>query len=142
MYESPNPATGNSINPSLHGTPYGGDGLSKEHTSLSTQLSTGRLTAETGISPRYLTALLDTKQWLNVQRQYSLTQREREIAELICQGLRNERIADHLSITSGTVKTHIRNIYRKIHVKNKIGMLLRFVAASRELSAPLEEAMA
>ena len=84
---------------------------------------------------RYSTViLLDKKQWLYVQKRYSLTPRERQIAELVCQGLQNGSIARYLRIRPGTVKTHTRNIYRKIHVKSKIAMLLRFVTDARELS--------
>jgi DNA-binding NarL/FixJ family response regulator len=78
--------------------------------------------------------LLDGKQWMYVQNRYNLTPRERQIAELICQGLRNGNIARSLSIRPGTVKTHTRNIYRKVQVKSKIAMLLRFVSEARELS--------
>ena len=75
--------------------------------------------------------LLDKDQWRHVQNRYSLTPRERQIAELVCQGLANGSVAKRLRITPGTVKTHIRNIYRKVRVKSKIAMLLRFVAAAR-----------
>ncbi len=78
--------------------------------------------------------LLNNKQWSYVQNRYSLTPRERQIAELICQGLRNGSIARALRIKTGTVKTHTRNIYRKVRVESKIGMLLRFVADARDLS--------
>ena len=77
--------------------------------------------------------LLDKKQWSYVQNRYSLTPRERQIAELICQGLRNGSIAKNLCITPGTVKTHTRNIYRKVHVKSKIAMLLKFLTDVKEL---------
>lgn len=82
--------------------------------------------------------LLDRKQWSYVQHRYELTPRERQIAELVCQGLRNGSIAGRLRIQPGTVKTHIRNIYRKVHVKNKISMLLRFVTDARVLSPQYE----
>jgi len=78
--------------------------------------------------------LLDPKQWLYVQSLYNLTPRERQIAELVCEGLRNESIASRLHIKHGTVKTHIRNIYRKVQVKSKIAMLLQFVSEAREFS--------
>ncbi len=80
--------------------------------------------------------LLNPKQWSYVQNLYNLTPRERQIAELVCKGLRNGNIAKYLRIKPGTVKTHTRNIYRKIHVKSKIAMLLRFVTDSRDLSNP------
>ncbi len=80
--------------------------------------------------------LLNEKQWSYVQNRYNLTPRERQIAELVCKGLRNGNIASFLQIKPGTVKTHTRNIYRKVHVKSKIAMLLRFVTDARDLSAP------
>ena len=83
---------------------------------------------------RYATILLDKKQWSYVQRRYHLTPRECQIAELICQGLQNGNIAKYLRITPGTVKTHTRNIYRKVRVQSKIAMLLKFVADARGLS--------
>jgi DNA-binding NarL/FixJ family response regulator len=56
-----------------------------------------------------------------------MTPRELQIAQLICQGLGNEEIANRLKIKHGTVKTHVRNLYRKLWVHNKILMLLRFI---------------
>jgi len=74
-----------------------------------------------------LEVLLDNRQWSYVQRRYELTPREVQIAEMVCRGFRNDRIARNLKIRPGTVKTHIRNIYRKVKVKSKIAMLLCFV---------------
>lgn len=82
--------------------------------------------------------LLNEKQWSYVQNRYNLTPRERQIAELICQGFRNGKIAKVLHIKPGTAKTHTRNIYRKVHVKSKIAMLLRFVTDARDLSTQYE----
>jgi DNA-binding NarL/FixJ family response regulator len=76
--------------------------------------------------------LLNGEQWLFVQGHYNLTSRERQIAELVCQGLANGTIANRLKISPGTVKTHVRNIYRKMKVRSKIAMLLTFVAESRQ----------
>lgn len=80
--------------------------------------------------------LLNKQQWSHVQSRYELTPREREIAELICQGLRNGKIAKVLQIKPSTVKTHTRNIYRKVHVQSKISMLLRFVMDTRNIANP------
>jgi DNA-binding CsgD family transcriptional regulator len=73
------------------------------------------------------TTLLTDEQWLIVQKRYHMTPRELEIARLICRGMSNEEIAEAVNIKYGTVKTHIRNIYRRIHVKSKVAMLLRFL---------------
>jgi DNA-binding NarL/FixJ family response regulator len=56
-----------------------------------------------------------------------MTVRETQISKSLCEGISIEDIAASLKITEGTVKTHIRNIYRKTWVHNKISMLLRFI---------------
>jgi DNA-binding NarL/FixJ family response regulator len=78
--------------------------------------------------------LLDSKQWMYLQRRYDLTPRELQIADLVCRGFRNASIARRLRIRPGTVKAHVRNIYRKVKVGSKIMMLLRFVAEASEPS--------
>ena len=79
------------------------------------------------------TTLLNEEQWRFVQQRYHMTPREMEVAKLVCSGLSNEEIAEAIRIRYGTVKTHIRNIYRRIHVKSKVAMLLRFVEDSKDI---------
>lgn len=81
---------------------------------------------ETQLTPSRV-VLLNKRQWSYVKRRYHMTPRELQIAQLICQGLGNEEIANRLKIKHGTVKTHVRNLYRKLWVHNKISMLLRFI---------------
>jgi len=49
-----------------------------------------------------------------------LTSREIEILTLIATGLKNEQIASRLFISPNTVKTHIYNIFKKIHVPDRL----------------------
>src|SRR5204863_2357308 len=44
----------------------------------------------------------------------ALTPREIEIVKMVGQGLRNRVIAERLSISEGTVKVHLHNIYEKL----------------------------
>jgi DNA-binding NarL/FixJ family response regulator len=97
--------------------------------------TTNRITSTSEDEQCHKVVLLNRKQWLYVQNRYNLTPREYEIAELICQGMRNGSIAKKLRIKPGTVKTHIRNIYRKVQVKSRIAMLLRFVIEAQEISS-------
>jgi DNA-binding NarL/FixJ family response regulator len=48
-----------------------------------------------------------------------LTPKEKEILQLLSEGLLYKEIADKLTITPGTVKQHIHRIYEKLHVSNK-----------------------
>jgi len=74
-----------------------------------------------------LASLLDERDWGRIRRRYRITNREVEVAKLACRGCSNEDIAELLHIKPGTVKTHLRNIYRRIRVRNKITMLLKLV---------------
>ena len=49
-----------------------------------------------------------------------LTNREREVLSLLSQGLNTDDIARSLSISSSTVRNHIRNILQKLHVHNRL----------------------
>ncbi len=85
--------------------------------------------------------LLSGKQWQYVRRCYRLSSREVEVAKLICCGFGNDEVADLLKIRGGTVKTHLRNIYRRVRVNSKIELLLRFVEMTAGLrdKQPLKE---
>jgi two-component system, NarL family, response regulator LiaR len=49
-----------------------------------------------------------------------LTEREREILQLLAQGMRNDGIAAKLYISPQTVQTHVRNILGKLRVHSKL----------------------
>jgi DNA-binding NarL/FixJ family response regulator len=49
----------------------------------------------------------------------ALTDREQELLRLLGSGLRNKEIADKLYISYDTVKKHVNNIYRKLHVQSR-----------------------
>ncbi|MCB1126668.1 MAG: response regulator transcription factor, partial [Verrucomicrobiae bacterium] len=49
----------------------------------------------------------------------ALSTRETEVLELLAKGRRYTEIASEISVSLDTVKTHIRNIYRKLEVRNK-----------------------
>lgn len=79
--------------------------------------------------------LLDEQHWSYLQRRYHMSPREVQVADLVCRGFTNGQIAGKLKIKNGTAKTHLRNIYRKVRVKNKITMLLKLVDGANKLSS-------
>ena len=75
-------------------------------------------------------SLINDKQWGYLQKLYHMTPKEQQVARFVCQGISNEDIAEKLNMRPGTVKTHLRNIYRRVRVKNKISLLLQFIEDS------------
>jgi DNA-binding NarL/FixJ family response regulator len=54
----------------------------------------------------------------------SLTDREREIVSLVCQGLKNKQIADKLFISDSTVRNHLTSILSKLEVSDRFELAL------------------
>lgn len=54
-----------------------------------------------------------------------LSQREKELLELIAEGLSNKEIAEKLIVSMNTVKTHLKNLYRKLEASNRTQALLK-----------------
>lgn len=50
----------------------------------------------------------------------TFTEKETEVLKLISAGLSNKEIAEKLDISINTVKTHIKNIYEKLHVNRRV----------------------
>ena len=52
-----------------------------------------------------------------------LTKREKEILQLVAEGMSNQQIADKLFISLRTVETHRLNLNQKLDVKNTAGLV-------------------
>lgn len=55
--------------------------------------------------------------------QYNLTHREKQILLLLLEGRNNPYIRDNLNISNNTLKTHLRNVYRKFCIKDRQELL-------------------
>lgn len=51
--------------------------------------------------------------------EYTLSQRELAILKCLVNGDSYKMIADHCTISIGTVRSHINNIYKKLHINSK-----------------------
>ena len=60
----------------------------------------------------------------NTEKVASLTDREREIVSLVCQGLKNKQIADKLFISDATVRNHLTSILSKLEVSDRFELAL------------------
>ena len=77
-----------------------------------------------------ITSLANVASTVNssVSDKSTLTYRENQIATLVAKGLTNGDIAGQLGLVEGTVKIHVRNIFRKLGLSNRAeltGFVLR-----------------
>ena len=79
-------------------------------------------------SPGYIQLIVDAFPTIpDLQQepaQQLLTPREREILLLLADGLSYAQITERLTITENTLKTHIKRIYSKFHVNNRMQAVL------------------
>lgn len=57
----------------------------------------------------------------------ALTERENEILALLSKGYANKEIADKLQISVPTVRTHLRHIYEKLHVRSRSEAIVKYL---------------
>lgn len=64
-----------------------------------------------------------------IRQQFRLTRRETDILKRVLDGLKNIEIADELDISQQTVKDHLSNVYEKIGVENRAGLMRTLIYA-------------
>ena len=52
----------------------------------------------------------------------SLTTRELRVVDLVGEGLQNKQIADLLKVSTSTVQNHLRTIFRKVGVSDRLNL--------------------
>lgn len=65
---------------------------------------------------------VDGQEWVA-----SLTPRELQILQQLAEGLSNRMISEHLHISEGTVKVHVKNLLRKANAKSRTEMAVRYL---------------
>jgi ATP/maltotriose-dependent transcriptional regulator MalT len=65
------------------------------------------------------------ERWEQRRRVHGLTDREVEVVRLVKEGLTNQEIADRLVIATGTVRTHLENIFEKLGVHTRTAAVAR-----------------
>ena len=62
----------------------------------------------------------------NIPRLSELTKRENEVLQLLATDLSVKQVAEKMLLSNHTIKKHLRNIYTKLHVNNRIGAVNKF----------------
>ena len=57
----------------------------------------------------------------------ALTEREKEILTFLSKGFANKELADKLNISVPTVRTHLRHIYEKLHVRSRSEAIVKYL---------------
>jgi DNA-binding NarL/FixJ family response regulator len=65
------------------------------------------------------------------QRFTALSDRQQQVATLVCDGLSNKIIARKLGLTEGTVKVHLHLVYKKLGVRSRAHLLIRIGTSQR-----------
>lgn len=58
------------------------------------------------------------------RQENGLTERELEIVRLVASGYKNKEVGHTLSISERTVKTHLTNIFQKLGVRDRVGLVM------------------
>lgn len=63
-----------------------------------------------------------------------LSRREQELLDLLVKGYRDKEIAEALSITFETVRSHLKNIYEKLHVHSRTEAVVKYLSRDDSVS--------
>ncbi len=66
----------------------------------------------------------------------NLSKREQEVLELLAKGYRYKEIADQLTMSFDTVRSHLRSIYDKLHVHSRTEAVAKFLQSSSSKGFP------
>jgi DNA-binding NarL/FixJ family response regulator len=78
------------------------------------------------MNPHIATKVLHLfSKFVNQKNDYGLTQREKEILQEVVNGLTIQQIADKLFLSYHTVNTHLKNIYSKLQVNTRSGVIAK-----------------
>ena len=57
----------------------------------------------------------------------NLSERENEILSFVAKGFHDQEIADEFSLSIKTIRTHLRNIYKKLQVRSRTEAVLKYL---------------
>ena len=69
--------------------------------------------------PACVVEMMTNSSRMRSERTACLTRREEQVLNLIGEGLANQEIADKLNLSRSTIRVHIHNILRKLHLQNR-----------------------
>lgn len=80
------------------------------------------------MTPAVAKAIVDHFQ-ITQKKIETLSLREQQVADAICDGMSYKMIAAHMDLSIDTVRMHIKNIYSKLHINSK-GELIKLMSGT------------
>src|SRR5438309_11583526 len=95
------------------------------------QASRGVCAGQVWVDDRMRSALVEERSHLGPESSSSgggdengLTERELEIVRLVASGNKNKEVGATLTISERTVKTHLTNVFQKLGVRDRVGLVM------------------
>lgn len=70
--------------------------------------------------------LVESYQQIPASEPQAISRREEEILNLLCQGFSNKEIGDKLSVSIETVRSHLKRIYDRLHVRSRTEAAMKY----------------
>ena len=75
--------------------------------------------------------LFSDGEWARTQRELGLSARQAQIVRLVLQGKADKQIASDLNISPATVRTHMRRLFAKFNLNDRLELTLLVLASLR-----------
>jgi len=98
---------------------------------MSEKLDCGTL-RDTGMASVFSSRLISDVGWSRTIRTLRLSRQQAAIAKLILRGFKDKDIVGELGISVSTVRTHLDRLFLRLNVSDRVQLVLRIVAASRD----------
>ena len=79
-----------------------------------------------------LPELFGEAKWRQLADQLDLTPRQLDTGRLVCRGCTTQQIAARIDISPDTARLHLRKLFAKLDVHDRVGVVVRLVLADRE----------
>ena len=80
-----------------------------------------------------LPELFSPGEWRALTSKLRLSPRQAQVARLICLGLSKEQMAARLRVSEPTARLHVKELFLKLRINDRIGVPVRLVVAGRTL---------
>lgn len=79
-----------------------------------------------------LPELFGDDQWRRIADRLELPPRQRQVARLVCRAYTNNMIAADLGVSADTVRLHLKQVFRRLDVGDRVGLVVRLAAAAHD----------